>query len=92
MYYESIYPGGDPSGRKEAYVTAIRPNEYFKLILSTGDMITGTMNVKRLKTALMSHVIEQCHELVFYWCLFCTRLAFRLNRIQRTVAYMRPLK
>ena len=40
MYYESIYPGGDPRGRKEAYVTAIRPNEYFKLILSTGDMIT----------------------------------------------------
>jgi len=58
MYYESICPGGDPRGRKEAYVTAIRPNEYFKLILSTGDMITGTMGVKRLKTKVGDEWID----------------------------------
>ena len=47
-FYCPIFVSGDPRGLRETSVQAVDPNDKFPLVLSNGDRLPSTTQVKRM--------------------------------------------
>ena len=58
LYYCPIFVSGNPHGLRETTILAVNPNDNFPLVLSNGDGIPSTTNVKCIKVFCNNMLME----------------------------------